>query len=196
LAYVWKDDTAVPNTRFELGQLALNRNNKRDWQQIWDAAKRGNIEEIEVAARVQHYKTIKQIATDHLDPVAVVRTVNVFWGATGTGKSRRAWDEAGFGAYPKDSRSKFWCGYSGHLNVVMDEFRGGIDIAHLLKWFDRYPVIIETKGGATVLAATTFWVTSNIDPREWFPDIDAETKAALLRRLTITHFPGQALVAP
>lgn len=121
-------------------------------------------------------------------PVAVERTVHVFWGGTGLGKSRRAWDEAGLDAYPKDPRTKFWDGYRGQHHVVIDEFRGGIDVAHLLRWFDRYPVVVEVKGAATVLKATTIWVTSNLDPRSWYPDLDDETRNALLRRLTITHF--------
>lgn len=70
----------------------------------------------------------------------------------------------------------------------MDEFRGSIDVAHLLRWFDRYPVIVEQKCTATTLSATKFWITSNLDPRLWFNDIDQATKDALLRRLTITHF--------
>jgi len=190
LEYVWKVDTRVDGTQFELGALALKRNSKRDWQQIWDAAKSGAIDEIDVAARVQHYRTIKQIASDHLVPIGVERTVHVFWGTTGTGKSRRAWDEAGLLAYPKDPRTKFWDGYAGHQHVVMDEFRGGIDVAHLLRWLDRYPVIVEVKGSSVVLRATTIWITSNLDPRDWYPGLDTATKEALLRRLTITHFNG------
>lgn len=81
------------------------------------------------------------------------RKVYVFWGPTGTGKSRRAWDEAGPDAYPKDPRSKFWDGYNGHSNVVLDEFRGAIDVSHLLRWFDRYPVLVEVKGSSRILSA-------------------------------------------
>lgn len=188
--YVWKDDTAVVGTRFELGELAFKRNSKRDWQQIWDAAVLGDVAAIEPAARVQHYRTIKQIAADNLRPVGIERTVNVFWGKTGTGKSHRAWAEAGIDAYPKDPRSKFWDGYQGSAHVVLDEFRGDIDIAHILRWFDKYPVIVEVKGSSVVLRATTIWITSNLDPRDWYPALDAATKEALLRRLTITHFNG------
>lgn len=188
IEYVWKELTRIENTQFELGERLLRRNDKRDWQSIWDAAKSGRLEDIDVAARVQHYRTIKQIATDHLIAPAMERTVHVFWGTTGTGKSRRAWAEAGADAYPKDPRTKFWCGYQGGANVVIDEFRGGIDISHLLRWFDRYPVLVEIKGGATVLRATTIWITSNISPREWYPTLDDGTKEALLRRLTVTHF--------
>jgi len=76
----------------------------------------------------------------------------------------------------------------GQENVVLDEFRGGIDISHLLRWFDRYPVIVEVKGSSVVLKATKIWITSNISPDDWYPELDAETKAALRRRLTVTHF--------
>jgi len=71
---------------------------------------------------------------------------------------------------------------------VVDEFRGGIDIAHLLRWCDRYPVIVELKGSSTVLSATKIWITSNLSPDDWYPELDVETKAALRRRLNITHF--------
>lgn len=113
----------------------------------------------------------------------------MYWGVTGAGKSRRAWDEAGLNAYPKDPRTKFWDGYRNHENVVIDEFRGDIDIAHLLRWFDRYPVIVECKGSSIVLSAKKIWITSNLDPRQWFPNTDQATIDALMRRLTITHFP-------
>jgi len=58
----------------------------------------------------------------------------------------------------------------------------------MLRWLDRYPVSVETKGGAMPLAARTIWITSNLDPRMWYPELDADTLAALLRRLNIIHF--------
>lgn len=114
----------------------------------------------------------------------------MFWGRTGTGKSLRAWEEAGVEAYAKDPRTKWWCGYNGQRNVIIDEFRGSVDIAHLLRWFDRYPVRVELKGSTRPFAAENIWITSNLDPRHWYPDLDSETQNALLRRLTnIIHFP-------
>jgi hypothetical protein len=111
----------------------------------------------------------------------------VFWGLTGTGKSMRAWDEAGLMAYPKDPRTKFWCGYGSQEHVVIDEFRGGIDVSHMLRWLDRYPVIVEIKGASVVLRATHIWITSNIHPKAWYPLLDDATYEALERRLTITE---------
>lgn len=193
-AYVHKEDTSVEGTRFELGERPLKRNSNTDWEAVRTAAQSGNFDTIPPDIYVRCYSQLKNIAKDHLQPVALERTVNVYWGRTGTGKSRRAWEEAGLAAYPKDPRSKFWDGYRSQTHVVIDEFRGGVDIGHVLRWFDRYPVIVEAKHGATVLAATTIWITSNLDPRLWYPEIDQETKDALLRRLTITHFNGNPLV--
>lgn len=120
----------------------------------------------------------------------MVRTIDVYWGITGSGKSRRAWDEAGLEAFPKDPRTKFWCGYNSEEHVVIDEFRGDIGISHLLRWFDRYPVRVEIKGSSRCLCAKHIWITSNLDPRLWYPEIDSETLSALLRRINITHFGG------
>lgn len=187
-SYVWKLDTRVEGTQFELGDKPIRRNSKEDWQRVWELAKLGDFEQIEAGIRVQHYRTFRTIRADYAKPVGMERTCFVFWGATGTGKSRRAWNEAGVEAYPKDPRTKWWDGYSCQRHVVIDEFRGSIDIAHMLRWLDRYPVLVEIKGASLPLVASTIWITSNLDPRLWYPECDEETKNALLRRLNITHF--------
>jgi len=192
--YVWKDETSVEGTRFELGSKALKRNSETDWEAIRDSAKRGAINEVPADVFIRCYSSLKTIAKDYMQPVAVERSIRVFWGVTGTGKSRRAWEEAGLDAFPKDPCTKFWDGYRPeiHKNVVIDEFTGTIAINHVLRWFDRYPVIVEAKHGACVFAAERIWITSNIDPREWYPEAKQEQVAALLRRLDITYF-GQLM---
>lgn len=183
--YVWKDDTYIDGTRFELGQRPHKRNSKRDWQSIWDLAVAGDLLEIDADIRIQHYRTLRTLRADYSVPIAIERSVVVFYGPTGSGKSRRAWDEAGWSAYPKDPRSKFWDGYRDQRHVVFDEFRGGIDIAHVLRWFDRYPVLVEIKGASTCLVAEKIWITSNLHPKDWYPDLDYTTYQALERRLQI-----------
>lgn len=150
-------------------------------------AKVGQFEEIPADILVRHYRTLRTIAGDFAKPLAIERSCVVFWGQTGVGKSRRAWEEASLEAYPKDPRTKFWDGYRGQEHVVIDEFRGGIDVAHLLRWLDRYPVIVEIKGASVTLNAKKIWITSNLKPRNWYPDLDAETFTALERRLEVIH---------
>lgn len=99
--YVWKDASAVPDTRFEFGVKPIRRNSKPDWDNVWDSAKSGRFELVPASLRVVHYRTLKAIASDYALPVAIERTATVFWGKTGTGKSRDAWAAAGLDAYPK-----------------------------------------------------------------------------------------------
>lgn len=185
--YVWKEETRVEGTQFELGNVPLKRNSKADWDAIKELARNNRLDEIPAEVFVRNYNSLKRIAVDNMVAAPIERRVDVFWGPTGVGKSRRAWGESGFDAYPKDPRTKFWDGYRGQQHVVIDEFRGGIDVAHLLRWFDRYPVIVEVKGSSVVFCATRIWITSNLDPREWYPDLDESTKAALMRRLNVFH---------
>lgn len=184
-AYVWKDDTYIDGTRFELGDRKLKRNSSNDWDQIWQSAVAGDFDSIPADVRVRYFFPLRAIRSDNAVPTAIVKHVQVYWGVTGVGKSRLAWEEAGLSAYPKDPRSKFWCGYRGQEHVVIDEFRGGIDISHLLRWLDRYPLSVELKGSSTPLCVSKFWITSNLHPSKWYPDLDQESYDALARRLTI-----------
>lgn len=186
--YVWKEETRVSGTQFELGRLPMRRNSKTDWDMVKEKAKLGEIEELDADVFVRHYRTLRIIASDYAKPEAYEKEVIVYWGKSGTGKSRTAWELCGMDAYPKDPRTKFWCGYQKQDHVIIDEFRGGIDIGHMLRWLDRYPVIIETKGSSTVLRARRIFITSNLHPKSWYPELDAETLAALLRRMKIVEF--------
>lgn len=186
--YVFKADTRVEGTQFQFGDVPIRRNVAADWEAVRRNAIAGDISSIPPDIFVRCYNQLSRIVLDHLTPVACVRTTRVFWGKTRTGKSRRAWEEAGLGAYPKDPNTKWWCGYRGHENIVIDEFRGKVDIGHMLRWLDRYPVSVETKGGARPLVAGNVWITSNLPPSKWYPDLDSDTLDALLARLEVTHF--------
>lgn len=183
--YVWKEDTRVGGTQFELGQKTLQRNSAKDWETIRRMASNGELLNIDADIYIRYYGNLKRIAVDCAKPVGIEREVHVFVGPTGVGKSRRAWELAGMDAYPKDPNTKFWDGYRDHENVVIDEFRGRIDISHLLRWFDRYPVLVEIKGSAAVFKGRKIFITSNLWPREWYPDLDRTTFAALERRLIV-----------
>jgi len=186
--YVWKEDTRVEGTQFELGAKPFKRNDSNDWDAIWGCAVGGDILSIPAEIRVRHYRTLRAIAADYAQPVAMERTCYLFVGPTGTGKSRLAWERAGMEAYCKDPNSKFWCGYSGQESVVIDEFRGRIDVSHLLRWLDRYPVNVEVKGSSVPLRARSIWITSNLDIEQWYPELDELTLKALKRRIKITRF--------
>lgn len=183
---MWKEDTRAGEP-FEFGELKIRRNNLGDWDQIRQAAIQGDLSSIPSDIFIRYYSNLNRIAADHAQPIAMVRTCTVFWGPTGSGKSRKAWELSGPDAYSKDPRTKFWCGYKDQNIVIIDEFRGGIDISHLLRWLDRYPVRVERKGSSAPLVADTFYITSNLSPNQWYPDLDTETKSALMRRLNVVY---------
>lgn len=187
--YVNKEETRVPGSQFEYGQRSFKRNDKKDWEAVWAAAKTGDLEAVPADVRVRHYTSLKRIGVDHCTPEWRHEVkVKCFWGGTGLGKTRRAWHEAGEGAYIKDPCTKWWDGYRGQTKVIIDEFTGLINLPHLLRWFDRYPCMAEIKGFSVPLRATEFWITSNLNPRDWYKDINEEQRGALLRRMEVVEF--------
>ena len=186
--YCHKVDTRVEGTEFTLGSRPVKRGDSTDWASVLDHVKSGEHGLIPPDIYVRYFGNIERIGVKYSSPVALLRTCYVFHGATGTGKSKLAWSEAGLDAYPKDPMSKFWDGYCGQDHVVIDEFRGAIAISHILRWLDRYPVLVEVKGSSAVLKASKVWITSNVPPHKWYPDLDPQTQDALFRRLIIKEF--------
>lgn len=184
--YVWKEDTRVAGTQFESGALPLSRARKTDWDAIVRSAKAGALDDIPGDILVRNYGALKRIRVDNMVPIARNEVVvNVYYGPTGTGKTRRAHDEiAGREYFDKNPLTKWWDGYRGQKLCLIDEFAGRVDIINLLRWLDRYPCTVEVKGFSVPLEATEFWITSNLSPEEWYPDASAQHKLALRRRLT------------
>lgn len=114
--------------------------------------------------------------------------VYVYVGASGTGKSRRAMEEATRkgDVYEKMAASgKWWPKYDGQPCVIFNDFYGGVPYSELLNLLDRYGGNVEIKGGDVPFTSTHIWFTSNKHVRNWyneekFPNIDA-----LYRRITI-----------
>lgn len=62
--YCMKEDTRLEGP-FEYGTRPVKHNDKKDWEKVWEEAKKGNLEAIPADVRVKHYHQLKMIAKDH-----------------------------------------------------------------------------------------------------------------------------------
>jgi len=125
--------------------------------------------------------------------------IRAYIGETGTGKSYRCFKEAAeYGLYyVKTAQDKWWDGYKGEENVIIDEFGDKcIDIKYLLSWLQNYPCQVHIKNGKRVLKAKRFWITSNQTMREWFPEAGHKHMAALINRFNVIEEMNTPWVAP
>lgn len=92
--------------------------------------------------------------------------VIVCQGPTGTGKSKWCKEQ-----YPKaywKQRSNWWDGYTNQETVIIDEFYGWLPFDLCLKICDRYPLLVESKGGNINFVGRTIVFTTNNLPTTWW----------------------------
>lgn len=115
--------------------------------------------------------------------------LHIYWGPTGTGKSWTAFEEAKkIGApYFKPVEDRWWDGYEQNPAVIIEDFRGEIPLAMLLRLADRYPMRVPIKGGYKEFNSQRIYITSNLDIDDWFNSSQKGydvSMAALRRRIT------------
>lgn len=90
------------------------------------------------------------------------------WGLPGSGKTRYAYDRHGMDEIHEQrcDNLKWFQGYDAHEVVLLDEVDYDTDYSRLKALTDRYPCIVECKGGSRQFLAKTIYMTSTIDPHE------------------------------
>lgn len=121
-------------------------------------------------------------------------TVEIYWGESGTGKSRKAQEENPDAYWwPRPQNSACYAGgYTAQKTIVLDEFSSPwLPITMILRLCDRYPLWLNTCGGQALCSANRVIFTSNTDPKTWWPNVEPEIRNAFYRRVTKTiHFQG------
>lgn len=109
----------------------------------------------------------------------------VFYGPTGTGKSRAAHEMApdAFWLRQASSGVGWWCGYNGETDVIIDEFYGWLQWSFLLRLLDRYPLVVETKGSSVNFVGRRIIITSNTSPVQWYARMAYATLARRFHRV-------------
>lgn len=117
---------------------------------------------------VRHHRALNSYKLVKVTPRSHQMEVIVIYGPTGTGKSK--WCAENFpNAYWKQL-GKWWDAYAAQEEVVIDEFYGWLQWTTLLRLCDRYPMMVETKGGQVQFTAKTIVFTSNTEPCLWYKD--------------------------
>lgn len=152
---------------------------------------------VHVEQVVKYHRGLQAIAMYCMKPRNFKTEIWWLHGPTGSGKSRWAWDQAP-DAYSKQGGSKWWCGYHGQEDVIFDDFRPSKEIPfeYMLNLLDRYPMIVESKGGNLQFRARRIYITCPTGPLETFAHwtfLGAENLAQLGRRIEhVIQFPQLA----
>lgn len=178
LDYCTKEDTRLSGP-FTFGRPTRGAGQRNDLQALKEALDCGKTEAeiaqddetfpqwIKYYRGIERYKRISQGRGRDWP----TRTI-VYWGPPGTGKSSRALVEGGQSAFwlpkPHSNGSVWWDGYEGQETVVIDEFYGWIPRDLMCRICDRYPLLVETKGGSTQFLAKKVIITSNKPPQDWW----------------------------
>lgn len=115
--------------------------------------------------------------------------VLVYYGSTGTGKTRKAYEDLGYDEndtyrWTPGCGTTFFDGYLGQPGVIFDELRGQIQLGQLLTLLDGYPMRVQVKGGSVHWSPKKIICTSPMHPRDWYQSADNDKIDQLLRRIT------------
>lgn len=166
------------------GAIEIIRNAKRPLEEIMEQAPQ---------VYVKYPQGMKDLCNYHVEKRTrgEFRNVKVYvhWGTTGTGKTRTAVESNPDHYIIRNEQTLWWDGYTGQSTLIIDEFKNWITLTQLLGLLDGYQCRLPVKGSFTYAQWDTVYITSNLSPDDWYPNIDSEHKAALTRRITeIKHF--------
>jgi hypothetical protein len=144
----------------------------------------------------KYHKGLTALQAILIQPRNEVPEVRVYWGATGSGKSRKAreWlSEEKYVWWPQ--QEKWFCGYAGEKEVLFEEFRGQLPFGMLLSLLDRYDSKVQYKGGMIQFTGTKIALTSPLHPKDWYYLDGPDSIQQLMRRITLVeHCQGPEML--
>lgn len=135
---------------------------------------------------VKYHRGLEKYKALLVEPRTQPPNVQVFYGPTGSGKSRSARELLPNAYVWGPEQGKWFDGYEGQPEVIFEEFRGQLPFGMMLRLLDRYDCRVETKGSTIQFVATSIVITSPVHPRDWYQMFEhSEDKVEqLLRRIS------------
>lgn len=139
---------------------------------------------------VKYHRGLAALRDQYDEPRDFAPEVHVRWGEPGSGKTRHVYENHPAGQIWSKPAGDWFDGYEGQEVALFDDFYGGVKYHEMLKLLDRYPMRVPVKGGFVQWRPRYIYITSNVPPEQWYPNIN--DKRALMRRLTTTTQVGDA----
>lgn len=170
---------------FEMGQKKVRKQGaRRDLDYVREAALEHGMREVTCWGNLQQIRVAEKFL-EYNEPGRLEKPC-VTWihGEAGCNKTRIA-REMLPGAYRKSESSKWWKGYDGQKDVILDDFRDSwMHYSDLLSLLDRYEHMVECKNGYRQFRGTNIVITCNVAPDRLYQNLTSECKKQLLRRIT------------
>lgn len=151
----------------EIGDLPADTSEakKRQWEQVVQWAREGTIETNDPEVYVKYNRFCERERAKHRKLERLESTCGYWiYGPSGTGKTTAVMDLLGQETIYDKGVNKWWDGYDDEENVLIDDVtaeNGKFIASNLLRWADKFPVRVETKGGGLKVRPKRIIVTSN-----------------------------------
>lgn len=109
-------------------------------------------------------------------------TVTWIYGASGTGKTRRAVESLPNAYFKSNGSGKWWPGYDGQEDIIIDDCESyHYPAKYILGLIDRFPFTIEMKGSSRQFRGRNIIITSLAAPDIEYPGSPGFTKQFIRR---------------
>lgn len=134
---------------------------RNDLDKVRSTALESGMREVTATCNAQGIRVAEKFLTYNEPGRCWKPHVTYITGASGIGKSRRARELCSDDVYTKSNGTKWWNGYDGHEDVIIDDFRDSWwSLTYMLGILDRYPFELEYKGGSRQLLCKRIVITS------------------------------------
>ena len=163
---------------------------RSDFAEILRAVEGGadllTVARMDPSAAIRYGGGIGRIIGLAMQPRNFKTVVRWYYGPTGSGKSRAAYEESGASVYTKMGDNKWWDGYKGEETTIIDDYRPwnrDFGFSYMLRLCDRYPMLVECKGGPVQFRSRRIFITCPRRPEGLWPATSGDDVQQLIRRI-------------